>query len=315
VDGESARQLLEDRLGLSATFLKDLCEHFAGPSHPCPGCGYAMGPVQIRGQSVELCQGCGGLWCDPDELEGLTGGMVAEAQSHRKTTRAINAEKENDLASPEDGASAKITKLRMRAAVIGMVVAFLVGLIVQIQANQARKNQRGVEDKSPQAIFQRGKKILKEGHINAALDMAKLLKREHPNLHQGHHLLGLVLIKKQKWVRADNAFHEALTMNPGHLESHRQGAWAAHKAGRTLDSATHADAWLKHRPDDAWMLHMRGHARSRRGEYQPGQADLKRACTLGRGEACNEVKYFKLQHERDLRRLRREEKRTKTKSP
>ena len=74
------RTLVEQHLGITVAFLRELAGHFAGPRLSCPGCGQAMRPVTLRGVPVDLCVLCGGMWCDPGELTRLGEGRFQELQ-------------------------------------------------------------------------------------------------------------------------------------------------------------------------------------------------------------------------------------------
>lgn len=64
-------QIIEE-LNHSREQLRELAGLYGGMRLPCPCCRSRMSPLILRGAHLDLCFGCGGLWCDLGELERIT---------------------------------------------------------------------------------------------------------------------------------------------------------------------------------------------------------------------------------------------------
>lgn len=89
---EDGTSRLLDELGHSTAELRELAALFGGTRLPCPGCKSKMSPLQLRGVTLDVCFGCGGLWVDRGDLEAVSSGryqMPAPTQPLLKATPAI----------------------------------------------------------------------------------------------------------------------------------------------------------------------------------------------------------------------------------
>lgn len=85
LSGDGAEALLH-RQGLELPTLKRLVDEMGTPSLNCPHCRTRMAQVQVRGQWVDLCSGCGALWLDDGELSALEpGGVRSDAVGGART--------------------------------------------------------------------------------------------------------------------------------------------------------------------------------------------------------------------------------------
>jgi Zn-finger nucleic acid-binding protein len=69
---DAAEALLHRDLDLEIAELHELARSYAGKSLNCPCCIAKMSPLQLKGESVDLCLGCGALWLDPGEIQAIT---------------------------------------------------------------------------------------------------------------------------------------------------------------------------------------------------------------------------------------------------
>lgn len=88
-DGTS--RLLEE-LNHTTAELRELAALFGGTRLPCPSCKTKMSPLQLRGATLDICFGCGGMWVDRGDLEAISSNryhMPAPTQPLAKATPAI----------------------------------------------------------------------------------------------------------------------------------------------------------------------------------------------------------------------------------
>jgi hypothetical protein len=81
-----------DELSHTTAQLRELAAVFGGTRLPCPACKSKMSPLQLRGVTLDVCFGCGGLWVDKGDLEAVSSGryqMPAPTQPLAKATPAI----------------------------------------------------------------------------------------------------------------------------------------------------------------------------------------------------------------------------------
>lgn len=66
-------EVVLERAHLSLELVKELATVDGAPRTVCAGCGGKARELRLRGVLVDLCVGCGALWCDPGELGRLEG--------------------------------------------------------------------------------------------------------------------------------------------------------------------------------------------------------------------------------------------------
>lgn len=76
----AVEHLVHGQLGISMVVLRELAGHFAGPRLTCPECRSFMNPMKLRNIPLDVCLGCGGLWCDAGEFLRLSEGRYQEIQ-------------------------------------------------------------------------------------------------------------------------------------------------------------------------------------------------------------------------------------------
>jgi hypothetical protein len=89
---EDGTSRLLDELGHTTAELRELAALFGGARLQCPGCKSKMSPLQLRGVTLDVCFGCGGLWVDKGDLEAVSSTryqMPAPTQPLAKATMAI----------------------------------------------------------------------------------------------------------------------------------------------------------------------------------------------------------------------------------
>ena len=75
IAGDVARERIFDPRSIDPGTLKDASVG-RGLVARCPSCGHPMAPVLIDDVVVDVCKGCGALWCDEGEHARLMGGMT-----------------------------------------------------------------------------------------------------------------------------------------------------------------------------------------------------------------------------------------------
>lgn len=89
---EDGTSRLLDELSHTTAQLRELAALFGGTRLPCPACKSKMSPLQLRGVTLDVCFGCGGLWVDKGDLEAVSSGryhMPAPTQPLARATPAI----------------------------------------------------------------------------------------------------------------------------------------------------------------------------------------------------------------------------------
>ena len=66
-------EVVLERAHLSLELVKELATVDGASRIVCAGCGGTARELRLRGVLVDLCVGCGALWCDPGELRRLEG--------------------------------------------------------------------------------------------------------------------------------------------------------------------------------------------------------------------------------------------------
>jgi Zn-finger nucleic acid-binding protein len=66
--------VLLDEIKCTRDELRELASLYGGERIVCPSCRSKMSPLTLRGQKVDVCFGCGSLWVDAGELEGVSAG-------------------------------------------------------------------------------------------------------------------------------------------------------------------------------------------------------------------------------------------------
>jgi Zn-finger nucleic acid-binding protein len=129
-------RLLEDERGLDLGLLRELSEHFGNENLRCPGCAHGCSTIQLKGERVDLCFGCGGLWLDAGELADLGEGRHVEPvalSGAAAEARAANLRAARDKADAirrareEEEAKERAAARRLRA--VKRIVAGLVGAL------------------------------------------------------------------------------------------------------------------------------------------------------------------------------------------
>jgi antitoxin component YwqK of YwqJK toxin-antitoxin module len=77
----ATRHVVVELMGVEEGTLREMIGHFGAAQIDCPDCNRPMPPIQVRGQRVELCQGCGGMWLGPGLLPKLSGGRYADVKA------------------------------------------------------------------------------------------------------------------------------------------------------------------------------------------------------------------------------------------
>ncbi|MBI5495594.1 MAG: zf-TFIIB domain-containing protein [Deltaproteobacteria bacterium] len=77
---EVAPELYARHLGVTPELIRELMHHFSGRPLTCPGCGKTTSRVQLRGEPLDVCTGCGGLYMPRGALGRLTAGTVTEVE-------------------------------------------------------------------------------------------------------------------------------------------------------------------------------------------------------------------------------------------
>jgi Zn-finger nucleic acid-binding protein len=75
VAGDVARERIFDPRNIDPGTLKDASVG-RGLVARCPSCAHPMAPVLVDDVVVDVCKGCGALWCDEGEHARLMGGMT-----------------------------------------------------------------------------------------------------------------------------------------------------------------------------------------------------------------------------------------------
>lgn len=75
IAGDVARERVFDPRGIDPGALKDASVG-RGLVARCPSCGHPMAPVLVDDVVVDVCKGCGALWCDAGEHARLMGGLT-----------------------------------------------------------------------------------------------------------------------------------------------------------------------------------------------------------------------------------------------
>lgn len=89
---EDGTSRLLDELSHTTAQLRELAALFGGTRLPCPGCKSKMSPLQLRGVTLDVCFGCGGMWVDRGDLEAISSAryqMPAPTQPLAKATPAV----------------------------------------------------------------------------------------------------------------------------------------------------------------------------------------------------------------------------------
>jgi Zn-finger nucleic acid-binding protein len=129
-------RLLRDERKLDFDVLRALSEEFGDEGLTCPGCGQKMSTVQVKGERVDLCFGCGGLWLDAGELGRLGEGRHAEATSEEtlRRLREITEEKAAARARARDAESEEQQRRDLKSVMAALGRLILVGAGVAIFA-------------------------------------------------------------------------------------------------------------------------------------------------------------------------------------
>jgi Zn-finger nucleic acid-binding protein len=147
-------RLLKDERGLDFELLRELSEQIGDERLRCPGCGGTCSTIQVKGERVDLCFGCGGIWLDPGELGGLGEGRHAEAvaldgRAAEERVQRLRAAEEKAAsirrARDEENArrsAAKARAQRLRRA--ALLVIGVVGLGVMLFAAGQAERHRSV---------------------------------------------------------------------------------------------------------------------------------------------------------------------------
>ena len=99
------RVLIEES-GVSRATLLALVPLFASRERiTCPSCEQKMSPVVVHGVRIDLCTGCGGVYCDHGELSALTEGRYAEVNPSRLDPIGLD----DDAATVPSSSSAQAT--------------------------------------------------------------------------------------------------------------------------------------------------------------------------------------------------------------
>lgn len=91
---EDGTSRLLDELSHTTAELRELAALFGGARLPCPGCKSKMSPLQLRGVTLDVCFGCGGMWVDKGDLEAVSSAryqMPAPTQPLAKATPVLIA--------------------------------------------------------------------------------------------------------------------------------------------------------------------------------------------------------------------------------
>jgi hypothetical protein len=75
IASDVARERIFDPRGIDPGVLKDASVG-RGLVARCPSCAHPMAPVLVDDTVVDVCRGCGALWCDAGEHARLMGGMT-----------------------------------------------------------------------------------------------------------------------------------------------------------------------------------------------------------------------------------------------
>lgn len=75
ITGDLARERVFDPRNIAPGALKDASVG-RGLVARCPSCAHPMAPVLVDDVVVDVCKGCGALWCDAGEHARLMGGMT-----------------------------------------------------------------------------------------------------------------------------------------------------------------------------------------------------------------------------------------------
>jgi Zn-finger nucleic acid-binding protein len=78
LESGGVQRLVFEEHGIEPELIRELVTQFAGERGACPCCKSQMSPVQVRGEHVELCEGCGGMWLEAGALERLGEGRWQE---------------------------------------------------------------------------------------------------------------------------------------------------------------------------------------------------------------------------------------------
>jgi hypothetical protein len=106
-------------VGIDRELLVRLMEETGTKGHACPGCAFEMTRTQVRGEMVDLCKGCGGMWVDASELARIFG----EDLPRRLLPRAPSA------ASSSPARALKPGRIRPPGAIFS---AFAIGGVITV---------------------------------------------------------------------------------------------------------------------------------------------------------------------------------------
>jgi Zn-finger nucleic acid-binding protein len=74
---EDGFAVLLDEIKCTREEVRELASLYGGERIVCASCRSKMSPLTLRGQKVDVCFGCGSLWVDAGELEGISLGRHA----------------------------------------------------------------------------------------------------------------------------------------------------------------------------------------------------------------------------------------------
>lgn len=88
---EDGTSRLMEELNHSTAELRELASLFGGTRLPCPACKSKMSPLQLRGVTLDVCFGCGGMWVDKGDLEAVSSGRYHMPAPTKPLARAMTA--------------------------------------------------------------------------------------------------------------------------------------------------------------------------------------------------------------------------------
>jgi Zn-finger nucleic acid-binding protein len=148
-------------LGLDTEFLRQLVADDGGPPLSCPGCGTTMSALELQGEAVELCLGCGGLWLDAGELEAVSPSLAEELasdaaarkeQAERLASALRNMRRERPAARPRRRTLPRPWGLREGTGfIVGVVMVAFATFLFFVGSVQQQKDEIACEGAGDEA--------------------------------------------------------------------------------------------------------------------------------------------------------------------
>lgn len=177
---EISERVVVVELGFERELLREIAALFSGLRIACPGCESMMSPMRLRGVTVDLCLGCGGLWLDAGELRRLTSerheeiGAKPPAQTSTKTTKAAAPTLKNPT---KESASPAYVRLGRGASV---VLFESLEHPAEEALRQAFTHTDGLTNVDAQMLARYNTGVVVEGvSAEGAAGLAALLQKEH----------------------------------------------------------------------------------------------------------------------------------------